>query len=192
MPGSRSWTPFGESGDPMPTVKVTAAFVGDEVFVDIEHEGAVDRVGPLQDDGVEFVAVLEPPELNKGRTPPGKAIKRLSQKQELRNAEMLGGRTQPMSGASNRAKGDVRKFGEYRGESKFTFARSYTLEKAVLEKIASECGEGEKPLLFLDYKTKTTGKTTGSFVVMFESDFEELLKKNATPDDKGSSRRRPR
>jgi hypothetical protein len=175
----------------MLTLKITSALIGDENFIYVEHEGVIERIGPLVDDS-EHVVVLEPPVLTGGRSPPTRAMKKLSLAQERRNAELIGGRTQPGSGSSNRAKGDVRKQGEYRGESKFTFAKSYSLEMAIMDKIASECGDGEKPMLFLDFKNKTTQKTMGKFVVMYETDFEELLKKNATPDDRRSSERRPR
>ena len=145
-----------------------------EVYLNVYRGNVCERVGPLQD-GEEQLAILEEPDPSAGRAPPNARIKRLSKKQERRNAASLGGRTQPGSGSSSRAKGDVRKLGEYRGESKFTFAQSYALERAVLEKIASECGEGEKPILFLDYKNKDTGRTHGSYVVLHETDFEELV-----------------
>lgn len=173
----------------MPTFKVTPTEENGQIFLLVEHEGVVERVGPLED-GREETVVLEHPDLSKGRQPPSRSMKKLSQKQERRNAELLGGRTQPGSGASNRAKGDVRKLGEYRGESKYTFSKEYGLEKAVLEKIASECGVGEKPILFLDYKDKATHRTLGSFVVLFETDFEEML--NATAHDRRPAQRKPR
>ena len=153
-----------------------------DIYLEVYGDNTVDRVGPLRQ-GEEVLAILEQ-EKAKGAAPPTKAMKRLSQKQERRNAELLGGRTQPGSGSSNRAKGDVRKFGEWRGESKFTFAASYSLTREVLEKINAECKHGEKPLLFLDFKNKGNGKTHGSYVVMHESDFEELVKKNGPSDDR--------
>lgn len=174
----------------MPTVKITPASAGGQTYLWVEHEGVMERVGPLEE-GREETVVLEPPVLTGGRCPPTRAMKKLSLAQERRNAELIGGRTQPGSGSSNRAKGDVRKQGEYRGESKFTFAKSYSLEMAIMDKIASECGDGEKPMLFLDFKNKTTQKTTGKFVVMYETDFEELLK-NAPTDDRRPAQRRPR
>ena len=151
-----------------------------DVFLCVYGDNTVDRVGPLRA-GEEVLAVLEA-EKAKGASPPTRQMKRLAQKQERRNAELIGGRTQPGSGAMARAKSDVRKFGEYRGESKFTFAASYALTREVLEKINAECKHGEKPLLFLDFKNKENGKTHGSYVVLHESDFEELVKKNGTTD----------
>ncbi len=149
-----------------------------EVFLTVYGDNSVDRVGPLRA-GEEVLAILEA-EKPKGASPPTRAMKRLSQKQERRNAEMLGGRVQPGSGSSSRAKGDVRKFGEYRGESKFTFAASFSLTREVLEKINAECKHGEKPILFLDYKNRATGKTHGSYVVLHETDFEEMLKNGSS------------
>ena len=167
----------------MKTVRIVPA-VGEngDIFLDVYGDNTVERVGPLRE-GEEMLAVLEA-EKPKGATPPTRAMKRLSQKQERRNAALLGGRTQPGSGAGARFKGDVRKFGEYRGESKFTFAASYSLTREVLEKITAECKHGEKPLLFLDFKSKETSRTHGSYVVMHESDFEELVKKNGAADDR--------
>jgi hypothetical protein len=147
-----------------------------DIFLNITVAGSTDRVGPLRE-GEECVAVLS--EETAGATPPTARMKRLSQKQERRNAELLGGRTQPGSGSSNRAKGDVRKLGEYRGESKFTFSLSYHLERRVLEKITSECSDGEKPILFLDFKNKESGKSHGSYVILHETDFEELVSAKA-------------
>ena len=169
----------------MPTVKITPTMAGGQMYLWVEHEGVMERTGPLEE-GREETVVLEPPVLTGGRSPPTRGMKKLSLAQERRNAELIGGRTQPGSGANNRAKGDVRKQGEYRGESKFTFAKSYSLEMAIMDKIASECGDGEKPLLFLDFKSKTTQKTTGKFVVMYETDFEEMMNAAAL------SRRSPR
>lgn len=166
----------------MKTVRITPVTDGDgNVFLDVYQDNDVQRVGPLQA-GVEVVAVFDEPK--PGASPPSRYMKRLSRKQERRNAELLGGRVQPGSGSSNRAKGDVRKFGEWRGESKFTFAKAFSLKIDVLEKITSECAGNEKPVLFLDYKRKDSGRTSGSYVVLHEADFEDLVKKNAPPDDR--------
>lgn len=168
----------------MHTVRITPEVDADgNIFLVVTDGVATDRVGPIRE-GEEMLVVLEPPDLTKGRSPPTRQMKRLSQKQERRNAELLGGRTQPGSGSSSRAKGDVRKLGEWRGESKFTFSKAYSMELATLEKITSECGDGEKPALFLDYKNRETGRTRGSYVVLHENDFEDLVNKNASSDDR--------
>lgn len=159
---------------------------GDVYLIVLSDNGATDRIGPLRE-GEEMIALLEAPVVSQGASPPNNRTKRLSQKQERRNADLLGGRTQPGSGSGSRAKGDVRKVGEYRGESKFTFAGSYPLTRATLEKISAECGEGERPLLFLDYKNRDTGRTHGSYVVLHETDFERLVN-HAPADHQGSSK----
>lgn len=150
-----------------------------DVFVVVDREGTTERVGPLRN-GEEIVAVLEDQKFQRG--PPTEHMKKLARKQESRNAGLLGGRVQPGSGSSKRAKGDVRKVGEYRGESKFTFADSYVLKRQILEKVLSECGDGERAILFLDFKNRDTGRTHGSYVVLHETDFAELLK-HASLDD---------
>lgn len=157
----------------MPTIRITPRAVVAGIMLDVEMEGIHDTVGPVAYD-IEMVAVFEHPNLSAGRSPPTKEMKKLSFKQEQRNAALIGGKRQPGSGASNRAKGDTRAIGEYRGESKYTFAKSYSLELATLEKILGECGDGEKPILCLDYRNKTNNKVLGSYVVLHESDFEEL------------------
>lgn len=159
---------------------------GDTYLIVLSDNGSTDRIGPLRD-GEELMSILDDPEVSQGRAPPNRRTKKLSIKQERRNAEMIGGRTQPGSGSSSRAKGDVRKIGEYRGESKFTFAQSYPLARATLEKILAECRDGEKPILFLDYKNKDTGRTHGSYVVLHETDFERLVN-HAPADHQGSTR----
>lgn len=160
----------------MRTLRITPEQDGDgNVFLTVTDGESTDRVGPLVA-GEETLAVLDPPNLAAGASPPTKRMKKLANKQERRNAEMIGARVQPGSGSSSRAKGDVRKLGEWRGESKFTFANAYALDVRTLNKIASECGTGEKPLLFLDFKHKVSGRTHGSFVILYETDFEELLK----------------
>lgn len=172
----------------MITLKIVPVILEDgTTYLDIYHDGAVDRVGPVT--GEELTAVLEPPNVGKGG-PPTNRMKRISQKQERRNADLLGGRTQPGSGSGRRAKGDVRKHGEYRGESKFTFAQSYVLHRATLEKIASECRLGEKPIVFLDFKERDTGKSYGSYVILHENDFEELLKHAPSNDSRPAKPKR--
>lgn len=156
----------------MLTVRITPEVdENGDVFLVVAREGSTEKVGPLRD-GEELVAVFAEQKYVSG--PPSRYVKRLSQRQEMRNAELIGGRTQPGSG-SGRAKGDVRKLGEYRGESKFTYSLAYQLSRRVLEKIMGECGDGEKPILFLDFKNKETSRTHGSYVVLHENDFKELL-----------------
>ena len=67
---------------------------------------------------------------------------RKSQLQEKRAAKDLGGRVQPGSGASEFAKGDVRKAGQLRVECKTTGYRSYSLKLDDIIKIQSEAMNG--------------------------------------------------
>lgn len=133
-----------------------------------------ETAGPMEV-GVSETVVLQHDDVTAGKAPPGKAIRRHSKKQEDKSAVLIGGRRQPGSGSSPRAKGDVRAKGKYRGECKFTYAESYSLTKAVMLKIASECSGEEKPIVFIDFKTRGSGQTTDSLVVLFASDFQELL-----------------
>ncbi len=81
------------------------------------------------------------------RRPSNKAIKRRSRRQELELAEATGGRTQKGSGSLPWAKGDVRHRGKFRAECKQTRAKSFVVTRATLNKIRSECGFGEVPVL---------------------------------------------
>lgn len=94
---------------------------------------------------------LEEPDLSGGRRPPSKRDKRIAQRQERGLAEDTGGRRQPASGALPGAKGDVRKRGVYRGESKFTRNKSFPLTRQLLDKISGECGHGEYPVLDVNF-----------------------------------------
>jgi hypothetical protein len=118
-------------------------------------------------------------------------MKKLSKKQERRIAEDVGGRTQPGSGCSPRAKGDVRKLGELRIEAKYTKARSYSLHLDDLRKILSECGEGEIATLVVDFLDPQSGRTTDSWAVVPYEDWIEKVR-NASSDHQGSPRGRPR
>lgn len=170
----------------METIRIQPVrLVDGRTVLEVTMRGVTEVTEPI-DSEEELLVVIEPPDRGTGPRPPGKQIRRLSRGQERRNAELLGGRTQPGSGSSSRAKGDVRKLGEYRGESKFTFSKSYSLHLGTLEKIAAECTLGEKPLLFLDFKDKATSRTRGSFVILHEADFKEIL--HAAEHNPGPSR----
>lgn len=104
-----------------------------------------------------------------------KKAKKTSLKQEVDIAEELGGRTQPGSGNQRGAKGDVRKKGELRIEAKFTSAGSYSLKLDDLQKIAGECGLGEKPVFVIDFLEQGTRRLTDRFAVLTFHDLKELL-----------------
>lgn len=152
-----------------------------EVFLNVYGDNTVDRVGPLRE-GEECLAILEP-EKPKGATAPTRRMKRVSQKQERENAAMVGGQVQPGSGSNARAKGDFLVRGKYRGESKFTYAKQYLVSLDILEKITRECKKGEMPVLCVRFLDKATNRNRGDFVMLHQSDFEEMLK-NASANNR--------
>ena len=83
-----------------------------------------------------------------------KKIKRLSRRQELGLATDTDSQAQKGSGALPWAKGDVRKRGAFRAECKFTRSKSYSVTRATLDKIRSECSVNETPLLDLQFLDK--------------------------------------
>ena len=99
-------------------------------------------------------------------------IQRISQKQERRVADEVGGRTQPASGAMAHAKSDVRKAGELRVECKFTSAKSYSLKLAELDKIAAEALAGGLEVPVLQVQFQKPGGLNRKFAVI---DWHEYL-----------------
>lgn len=69
-------------------------------------------------------------------------IKKRSDLQERRVAADLGGKVQKASGATDFAKGDVRKFGDVRVECKTTGTKNYRLSIKDIKKIQSEALKG--------------------------------------------------
>ena len=100
----------------------------------------------------DFFVSLEQPDYTKGRRPPDRGAKRRSQRQERKLAHDIGGRAQPGSGSQPGAKGDIRKRGEARVESKFTQAKSYRVERKTLDKIRGEAAFGEVPSLDIEFQ----------------------------------------
>jgi hypothetical protein len=125
------------------------------------------------------------------RRPPSKAVRRLSDRQERRIAEDIGGRTQPGSGNQPGAKGDVRRLGKDRIEAKLTFAQQYTIKLQELRKILSEATPGEAAALQVDFVDKDTKRVTDSWVLV---PYEDWLKKvnDEAEHDPRPARRRPR
>lgn len=90
-----------------------------------------------------------------------------SQKQERSLAKNLGGRTVPASGAFWSRKGDVRS-DDLLVEAKTTEAASYSIKKAVWEKIRKEALlDGRIPVLAVQIQGR-------NLVVLDEEDFLEL------------------
>lgn len=148
------------------------------VVVD-DHSGTAEPLcqGCLFDiEGCASVIPMEP--LVTGKAPRRKALKknrRLSQAQEREVCEELGAKTQPGSGNQRGAKGDGRKKGELRIETKFTTANSFPLELDDLHKIAGECAAGERAVLVIDYQEPGTRRLRDRFGVIHFQDLKELL-----------------
>jgi hypothetical protein len=105
-------------------------------------------------------------------------------KQEKRVAQREGGRRQPASGAIPGFAGDVRLAREYRGECKFTRARSYTLKLFDLEKLEREAYGDEIPVFDLEFQHERPKR----YVVLPEWVFNMLMeesgrRKGANSDD---------
>jgi hypothetical protein len=125
-----------------------------------------------------MTGVLAEPKTKK-RKAPSRRMKQLADKQEREVMDDLGGRTQPASGARSGYKGDGRVYDRFRVEAKFTFAKAFSLTRAVLNKIRGECAGKETPALVVDFKDKRTGRTDDRWVVIPY----KVWKKDAAADD---------
>jgi hypothetical protein len=105
----------------------------------------------------------------------GKRTKRASAKQESEIATSMGGRRQPGSGAIPGLKGDVRVKGKLRIEAKYTSNKSYSVTRADLLKIRSECYGSETPAFVIDFKDPGTLRTEERWVLIPFSDWENLV-----------------
>jgi hypothetical protein len=100
-----------------------------------------------------------------------KKVRKLSQKQERRIAQDVGGRVQPASGALPYAKGDVRKQGKLRIEAKSTYAKSFSITEALLNKIESHATFEEIPTIVVDFLDKHDNKVKRSVAIVPYSDW---------------------
>lgn len=111
-----------------------------------------------------------------------KQVRKLSQKQERRIADDVDGRVQPASGALSHARGDVRKYGKLRIEAKLTYAKSFSITEALLDKIEAHATFGEVPTIVVDFMDKRSNKSKRSIaIVPYDSWVKET--KNATDVD---------
>jgi len=101
--------------------------------------------------------------------------RRLAQRQDRHVMAALGGRVQPASGSLPGYKGDGRIFDQHRIETKYTEARSYSLDLKNLWKIAGECEGNERPLFIIDYLERGTHKLRGRYAVIPFADLEKLI-----------------
>lgn len=97
---------------------------------------------------------------------------RRSQEQERKAASRYGMRTQPGSGNKSRAKGDLHKEGDRRGECKFTRSKEYKLKLDELMKIESEAKGPEIPFMEVEFQGVFPHKR---FVVLDSRHFEALF-----------------
>lgn len=109
-----------------------------------------------------------------GRRPSNKAIKRRSRRQELALAEATGARVQKGSGALPHLKGDVHYKGEFKAECKQTRRKSFSVTRATLDKIRSECSFDEVPVLDIEFLSPV-GKTEERFIVLPYNVWVELM-----------------
>ena len=110
-----------------------------------------------------------------GRRPSAKAIKRRSRRQELQLADDTGARVQKGSGSIPHLKGDVRFKGKFRAECKQTRLKSFSVTRAILDKIRSECAFDEVPVLDVEFLSPV-GKTEERFIVIPYNVWTELQK----------------
>lgn len=108
--------------------------------------------------------LLKPPP-PQGPKPPNNRMKKISQKQERRVMEDIGGRVHKASGAAG-DKGDGHLRDVVRVETKYTFADSFRLGRDILDKIRGECRGKEIPTVVIDYKAKSSGRTVDSWAVI--------------------------
>lgn len=125
-------------------------------------------------------ADLTPPPPTKGAQPPSKRYRRSIRRHERELAEKVGGRVQKASGALSGYKGDVRKKGLLRGESKETTKNSFVLKREILDKIRGECEGSEQPFLYIRFTNPTTYRTEDEWVCIPFEDWEHA--KRATED----------
>ena len=104
-----------------------------------------------------------------------KRLRRASIRQERKLAEVVGGRTQPGSGAFPGHKGDVRLRNKFRIEAKFTTKKSYTLKLEDLLKIVGECTGSERPVFVVEFKDENGLYSGSSWVVIPQRDWEKLI-----------------
>jgi hypothetical protein len=109
---------------------------------------------------------------------------RRSQKQEKQVAEREGARRQPASGSRPGYKGDVRKLGQYRGECKFTRAKSFTLKLETLRELELQANYGELPILDIEFQV---GPPNWRYVVMPEWAYEMLMTESGRRGDHAES-----
>lgn len=123
--------------------------------------------------GVQHTVVMEAPK-GEEHTMNTKTKKRRSSKQERKRIEAIGGRAHAGSGAfiGNKSDGSSDK---WRMENKFTTALSYRVTLTDLNKLRSECRNGQAPVFNVDFQDKHTSETKDSWVLIPSKEFERLV-----------------
>lgn len=147
------------------TLKITPEQREDGLYLHIYRDGAEDFVGPIRPDQ-EYTAVLEELSGVTGPQPPSQAIRKRAALTERRLGVAMGARQQKASGALPGAKGDLRKRGEYRVEAKTSTRKSYPVTRAELNKIWSECGQGETPAFVIQFISPLTRQEEDTWVLI--------------------------
>jgi hypothetical protein len=143
------------------SLKLKVATTPEGTFVVVQYLDAEEQVGPIQpvEDCEEYVVLLNPSDPNGVASCSAKKNRRRAMRCEEDIAKAIGGNRQKGSGAIPHIKGDVRKKGRMRVESKFTRTKSFRVELSELEKIRSECSANETPafdITFVNPKTTAT------------------------------------
>lgn len=118
---------------------------------------------------------LKMPSMTGGRIVSARRLKKLSRKQEESSAASTGARVQPGSGSIAGYKSDNRLIGIFREESKFTFSKSFSLTRAILNKIRGECVGPEEPVVNLEFRDKATGRVDDHWVMIDRHFWEKLI-----------------
>lgn len=141
-------------------VRAVPTFVeGEGLYIDMFVGTGHDRIGPFLENeyNEEVTAVIETkPEDQKGPSPPSNRLRKRARKEEEKIAEDIGGKAQKASGALPWAKGDIRKRGQHRLESKVTRSKQYIVTRAELNKIRGEASAGEKPAFVITFVNRDT------------------------------------
>lgn len=100
----------------------------------------------------------------------------ISSVQERYNAKLMGGRVTPNSGATSTVgnKSDV-KAEDLRVECKSTISRSYALKLLDLETNEAHAGDGEMPVLSLEFRPRDEGERKKQYMIVPEPWFMQLL-----------------
>jgi len=101
-----------------------------------------------------------------------------SKAQEKRAARRYGARRQKASGSRDGAKGDLRDFGNLRGECKFTRHAQYALKLEELRKIELEAAAGELPVFEIEFQVSPPFKR---YVVLPGWAFDQLYANQSVP-----------